>query len=292
MALLEKFETFMREIADNPNIKIEKNNIDEIKGEKPFISERAVRRAQETMGIEIPQEVYDHQAISSLRLKWTASGQYDWDNDVELRYLKGGFAIDGLLSALGGESSFWKNYNGDSRFWKTDYQQEAKAVYETFLPQLNDFQSSARGESEASDGTYGCILREKGVYPCPVYFFDSGMWFEMNMTVEQYYDAMMHCKAVYYWQYFYIDTDKIVKELANFNPRYLEYGAYYFNGPQGGATLDEYRDGIVTSSAHGVLIQMQTIIKRFPKLFPDVDLTYFKERCEALEKALQQSQPS
>lgn len=286
MELFEKFENFMREIANNPNIKIEKNNIDEIKNRKPFISERALLRAREAMGMEISEEVFQYGTIASLGLKWTASGGWDFNDEIELRYLKGGYEIDGLLYALGGRSTFWKYYNDDSRFWKTDHQLEAKAVYETFLPKLNVFQSSVRGESEASAGTYGCILCEKGVYPCPVYFYDSGMWFEMNMSVEQYYDAMLKCKGVHCWQYFYVDTDKIMKELGNFNPRYLEYGAYYFNGPKGGASTDEYRDGTVTSTAHGVLIQMQNIIYRFPKLFPDVDLTYFKERCNALEKAL------
>lgn len=104
------------------------------------------------------------------------------------------------------------------------------------------------------------------------------------MDLEEYYDTMIACKAVYYWQYFYIDTQEIVKKLGNYQPRYMEAGTYYFNGPK--PFLDRFKDGTFTYSAEGVLHQMKNIIKRFPKLFPNVDLTYFKERCEALEKAL------
>lgn len=275
MDILEKLEQLIITISNNNQLKVEKNNIEEIKESKDYISNMIFEQATKAIAVEIPKADYQYDSISSLILDWSAVAEPDET------YLWGGFQILGLFESLGYPSHFWKIYN-DSRFWKNNPQPEAEAISEEFLPKLNFFHKSGHGD----DGTFGCILREKGVYPCPIYFYDKGIWFKMDMTLGEYYDTMILCKAVFYWQYFYIDTAEIVMKLGNFKPRFKEYGAYYFEGPTGASFLDQYEDGTFTTSAEGVLHQMKIIIKRFPKLFPDVDLTYFKERCDALEKAL------
>ncbi len=275
MEVLEKLEDLITELCNNDAVIIGKNNLEEVKKGVDFFSERMLTRAQERMQMIIPKEDYKFHTIRSLTLDWSST-----TNEPNEAYLWGGFQLLSLIESLGTHSHFWDIYNNDSRFWKNNPQPEAEEIWREFLPKLNYFHKSGHG----NDGTYGCILREEGVYPCPVYFFDSGIWFEMNMSLEEYYDTMIACKAVYYWQYFYIDTYEIVKKLGGYKPVYIEYGAKYLQGPH--PFDDQFRDGTFTYSAEGVLHQMKNIVKRFPKLFPNVDLTYFKERCEALEKAL------
>jgi hypothetical protein len=274
MKVLEKLETLVTEICNNDKIHVEENNIDEIKN-RTFFSQRILSNAKEFMKVDFPEEDYQYDSISGLILDWSST-----TNEPDEEYIWGGYNILGLFETLGYPSNFWDIYNNDSHFWENNPQPEAEAIWKEFLPKLNYFHKSGHGD----DGTYGCILREEGVYPCPIYFFDSGIWFKMDMSLEEYYDTMIACKAVYYWQYFYIDTQEIVKKLGNYKPRYIEADAYYFRGPK--FTLDKFEDGTFTYSAEGVLHQMKNIVKRFPKLFPDVDITYFKAKCDTLEKAL------
>ncbi|WP_066435108.1 hypothetical protein [Chryseobacterium sp. CCH4-E10] len=274
MKVLEKLETLVTEICNNDKIHVEENNIDEIKN-RTFFSQRILSNAKEFMKVDFPEEDYQYDSISGLILDWSST-----TNEPDEEYIWGGYNILGLFETLGYPSNFWDIYNNDSHFWENNPQPEAEAIWKEFLPKLNYFHKSGHGD----DGTYGCILREEGVYPCPIYFFDSGIWFKMDMSLEEYYDTMIACKAVYYWQYFYTDTQEIVKKLGNYKPRYIEADAYYFRGPK--FTLDKFEDGTFTYSAEGVLHQMKNIVKRFPKLFPDVDITYFKAKYDTLEKAL------
>jgi hypothetical protein len=274
MKVIEKLDKFIKELYNNSLI-VNENNIEEVIKDAGFLSQRILTRAKDWIKVEIPEEDYQYNSISALTLDWSSK-----TNEPDEEYLWGGFKILGLFESLGYPSHFWDNYNNDNRFWKNNPQPEAEAVWQEFLPKLNYFHKSGHGD----DGTYGCILREEGVYPCPIYFFDSGIWFKMDMSLEEYYNTMIACKSVYYWQYFYIDTQEIVKKLGNYKPVYIEYDSKYLQGPH--PFSDKFKDGTFTYSAEGVLYQMKNIIKRFPKLFPDVDLTYFKERCNALEKAL------
>lgn len=275
MTILEKLEQLIIEISDNKIIRVDKNNLAKVKENAGFLSQRLLQKAQERMKLEIPKEDYQYDSIGSLTLDWSASA-----NQSDEEYIWGGFRLLSIIESLGVHSHFWDIHNNDPRFWENNPQPEAEAIWKDFLPKLNYFQRSGHGE----DGTFGCILREEGIYPCPVYFFDSGIWFKMDMSLEEYYDTMIASKAVYYWQYFYIDTQEIVKKLGNYKPVFIEAGAKYVEGPH--PFSDKFKDGTFTYSAEGVLHQMKNIIKRFPKLFPDADLTYFKERCNALENAL------
>lgn len=275
MKILQKLENLINGISNNEKINVDKNNIEEVKKSATFFSQRLLSRAEERINLKIPEEDFQYDSVGSLILDWDSS-----TNESDEEYLWGGFQLLSLIESLGVHSHFWDIYNNDSRFWKNNPQPEAEAIWKEFLPKLNYFQKSGHG----NDGTYGCILREEGIYPCPIYFFDSGIWFKMDMNLEEYYDTMIVCKAVYYWQYFYINTEEIVKKLGDFKPVYIEYDAKYLQGPH--PFSDKFKDGTFTYSAEGVLHQMKNIIRRFPKLFPEVDLVYFKEKCDALEKAL------
>ena len=274
--MLEKFEDFINDLHENEHLS---DVIDSILENRRLLKYRDVEENFEEVynatKIKVSKGDWKYEEIGSLTLDWNAT-----TNVPNEEYLWGGFKFHTFSSALESPSYFWDIYNNDIRFWKNNPQPEAEAVWKEFLPKLNYFHKSGHGD----DGTYGCILREEGVYPCPVYFFDSGIWFKMDMSLEEYYNTMIACKAVYYWQYFYIDTQEIVQKLGNYKPVFIEYGAKYVEGPH--PFSDKFKDGTFTYSAEGVLHQMKNIIKRFPKLFPDVDLAYFKERYDALEKAL------
>ncbi|MBB5332609.1 hypothetical protein [Chryseobacterium koreense] len=276
--MLEKFEQFISELKENPLVNVREESTAD---NRELLEYRNIKKYFEKVfektKIHVPQEDWKYEDLGALSLDWDAT-----TNEPDEHYLWGGFQLHNFSAALSTRSNFWKRYNDSPRFWKNNPQPEAEAIWETFLPKLNYINGSGHG----SDGTFGCILREEGIYPCSVYFFDSGIWFEMDMNLETYYNTMIDCKAVYYWQYFYIETEEIVKKLGSFKPVFIEYDEKYLEGPHPFA--DKFRDGTFTYSAEGILHQMKNIIKRFPTLFPDFDLTYFKEKCDALEKTLKQ----
>ncbi|MEW7281344.1 hypothetical protein ABW636_22380 [Aquimarina sp. 2201CG1-2-11] len=275
--MLELFSKFLSEIGGNKQIRVNKNTLqEEIELGQYRNMERSLRRANKILKLELPEIDFEKFIkLGSLILDWDISNTDD-KND----YLWGGYQIHGFASALGSPSHFWDTYNSGNRAFKNNPNPKDEAIYEEFLPKLNYFHKSGHGD----DGTFGCFLREEGVYPCPIYFYDSGIWFPMNMSLDEYYESMMKCNAVYYWQYFYIDTDLIVEKLGNYKPIYEEYGAQYATGPC--PFLDLYKEGTLVTSAEGVLHQMKIIIKRFPKIFPSYDVNFFQERHNALEEAI------
>ncbi|WP_234109207.1 MULTISPECIES: hypothetical protein [Chryseobacterium] len=276
--MLEKFEQCINELKENALVNVREENTAKNRRLLPFRDYKEnFDEVYAALKVNVPEADYQYEDLGALSLDWDAV-----TDQPDEEYLWGGFKILGLLESLGLHSHFWDIYNNDNRFWSNNPQPEAEAVWKDFLPKLNYFQKSGHGD----DGTFGCILREEGIYPCPVYFYDSGIWFKMDLSLEEYYNTMIDCKAVYYWQYFYIATEEIVQKLGNFKPVFIEYDEKYLEGPH--PFGDKFRDGIFTYSAEGVLHQMKNIIKRLPKLFPDMDLTYFKEKCDALEKALKQ----
>ncbi len=277
MELLEKFEQFINELKNNPLVKVREENTAKNRRLLPFRDYKEnFDEVYAALKVNVPEADYQYEDLGALSLDWDAV-----TDQPDEEYLWGGFQLHTFSAALSSRSNFWNRYNSQ-RFWKNNPQPEAEAVWETFLPKLNYINGSGHG----SDGTFGCILREEGIYPCPVYFYDSGIWFKMDLSLEEYYNTMLDCKAVYYWQYFYIATEEIEQKLGNFKPVFIEYDEKYLEGPH--PFGDKFRDGTFTYSAEGVLHQMKNIIKRFPKLFPDMDLTYFKEKCDALEKAINQ----
>lgn len=275
--MLEKFEQFINELKNNPHISVNEESVADNRELMDFIDYKEnFNEVYEELRVHVPEADYKYEDLGALSLDWDAT-----TNEPDEEYLWGGFQLHTFSSALSSPSNFWKRYNDSPRFWKNNRQPEAEAICEAFLPKLNYI----NGSGHSSDGTFGCILREDGIYPCPVYFYDSGIWFKMDLSLEEYYEKMLNSKAVYYWQYFYVATEEIVQKLGNFKPIFIEADTKYLEGPTAGLE-DKFRDGTFTYSAEGVLHQMKNIIKLFPKLFPDMDLTHFKEKCDALKKAL------
>lgn len=274
--MLNDFIAFLSKLTDNRSLRIIENTVSDVINKNDFRQfDRKYKRANKILKVGIPIEDFKKfLSLGSLTLDWSIALPQNLGN------LWGGFQIHGYASALGSPSHFWDTYNSGNRVWKHNPYPEDEAIYKEFLPKLNYFQKSGHGD----DGTYGCFLREEGVYPCAIYFYDSGIWFPMDLTLEEYYEAMIASNAVYYWQYFYIDTALIVKKLGNYKPIYEEYGSKYATGPC--PFLDKYKNGELVTSAQGVLYQMKIIIDSFPEIFPGYDLTFFKEKYQALEKAL------
>jgi len=286
MSALKKIEGFISELYSNDKIKINKESVEENRELMVFRdNEESFEEAYEEIRIKVPKEDWHYNDIGSLLLDWSVI-------NVENReYLYGGFLFNTFAGVLGEPSYFWKIYN-DSRFWKSYKNEEEEQMCNDFLPKLNCFHKSGHGD----DGTFGCLLREKGQYPCPIYFYDNGVWFEMDMSLEEYYDKMIACKAVMLWQYFYLDTSEIIRKLGEYKPVYEDVDS---KGPTGGLgykwvglyyeyyVKDEHSpEVLLTSVAEGVLLHMKRVLKMFPRLFPDMDITFFQEKHDALEKAL------
>jgi hypothetical protein len=192
------------------------------------------------------------QQLSSLTFSWSNS-----KNTGKLLY--GGFQINGFTSCFTSLSVFWQP-DGQGC---TDKEKE-------FYSKLNWFHKSAYG----SDGAYGCFYREHGVYPCPVYFYDLGETFLMNMNLGEYYEKMLENKAVALWEYFYIDPKEIITKY-----KYLDCSLWNHLHMNLGNK----------SRAEGVLVHMNYIIDLFPGLFPDFDLSFLKAKRDLYKQTLENS---
>lgn len=163
----------------------------------------------------------------------------------ENEFIYGGFLLNGFSEALIYDSDFWKIYNPINGQSLDDKEEE-------FLKKLNWFDKQAWGD----DGKYSCFLREPGEFPPKLYFYDSGAYFPMTITFDEYFDAMIASCGVRGWQYFYIDIP------------------------------DEFPD-FKEVNKNVVLKDLEFIIEMLPKLFPDKDFTYHINRMDYLRSKLE-----
>lgn len=248
---------FIQNLSSNSKIVIEENNFNEAEKLKQFdgyqrIIKDAIQRVYTDTGIEISQYDHDLFELFSIRVDWTN------DNDDDNPYLYGSFFIADMANALRIPSQFWKVYNDP----------QPNSIEESELQKLACFQRSAHGD----DGTFGCFYREPPNYPCKIYFYDNGAFCPMNLTLREYFIAMLDCNAVVLWQYFYLQTDQLLNMLNGLN---CANWISLYNDLEGNP-----------SRAEGLAIHMERVIALFPDLFPDFDLTFFKSQLIKLKVAI------
>ena len=238
------------------NVDINSIYIDEVEElNKTRNYNRIVEKISGKLDIDILEEDYHFFNYTGMRLDWDNS-----KNNGFHEYLFGGFDLYGINSALVYPTKFHESY----------YTPELSNRDKNLISQLGYFQKSGHGD----DGVFGCLLREKGVYPPKLYLFDHNVIFPLDMTFQQYFDNMLKCNAVTLWQYFFIEPEVIVDKLKDISIEKWH-------------SLYEDKLGDV-SRAHGVLAHMEKVVRMFPRLFPDTDITFFQEKYDALEKALKE----
>ena len=187
--------------------------------------------------IYISEYYYAFFNVSILKSCWS----YTNENN---EFIYGGFLFNGISEALAQSSKFWDVFNSLNRYKPSEEEL-------AFLKKLNWFEKQAWGD----DGKFGCFLREPGDFPPKIYFYDSGAYFPMNTSLEEYFDAMIASCAVRGWQYFYIDFPDEFPELRKVN-------------------------------REKVLAELTRTITVLPRLFPDKDFSYHEKRFYEIKEKL------
>lgn len=236
---LNKFKQLTNYLVSNAFIKVEETNIDDCFELVEYLNvDGMIESVFNTTGIIIPQDSRKFAYVTGIRLDWVYSKNEDW--------IYGGYAMD-FFDCLWSPSHFWKIYNDPPE----------SAEEQSFLENLVYFQKSGHGD----DGTFGCFLRNQD-FDKSIIFYDSGCYFKMSIGLEEYMEALLKYKAVCAWQYFFIEPQLIIKSLKDISAENwaitsIDYDNLRFQG----------------SKVNAVLFHMDKIIRLFPKLFPDVDLS-------------------
>jgi len=230
MELVKKYNDFFNVISNNV---ILSDDYVKNKWKKPKTLDENVLN----MVLEDIEDDYEYVLKESEKeLILFASSSLAWTNSNE-SFIYGGFKINGLWEALVVKSSFWKI--DFSLAPDAEVPEELK-----HFEQLNWFEQQAW----ADDWRYGCFIREKGVFPPKIAFFDKNWYTPMGLDLEGYFDAMFASCAVQGWQYFYIDYNQEIPHLEK------------------------------------AVEDMERAVKLLPKLFPDMDFSYHAQKLEELKQ--------
>ena len=205
------------------------------------LSERLLKRKAPLLSEKWNISIKDQDLIifnlSSISICWSYTNK-------ENQFIYGGFHFNGFSEALIQDSDFWDLSNSIN-----EYQPDEKEV--DFLKKLNWFEKQSWGD----DGRYSCFLREAGNFPLKIYFYDNSAYFPMNLTLEEYFEAMIASCAVRGWQYFYIDIPENFPNLVRINKSI-------------------------------VLKDAELAVELLPKLFPDKDFSYHIGRMDYIRDRL------
>ena len=194
------------------------------------------RYIAETRGIKIPENENQSLASTIFSVCWRAFKNGD--------FIYGGFEMNGYHEIFLNNSDFWCVYNS-----LNSHKPPAEEL--EFLKKLNWFEK----QSWSDDGKFGCFLRQPGDFPLPIYFYDSGAYFSMPLSLEAYFDAMIDSCAVRGWQYFYIDIPEQFPEFREVNK-------------------------------HKVLAEMELTLNLLPNLFQNKDFSYHMNRFEGFKNII------
>ena len=238
MNIIQKLQGFIDYLLRNKTIEID----EEITSSKVIVSsdffiDNQIKSIYMNKGIKIGDNYRYFFSISDLSSCWC----YTNENN---EFIYGGFWFNGLSEALAQTSKFWDVFNSLNRYRPSEEEL-------AFLKKLNWFEKQAWGD----DGKFGCFLREPGDFPPKIYFYDSGAYFPMNTSLEEYFDAMIASCAVRGWQYFYIVFPDEFPELREVNKE-------------------------------KVLAELTRTITVLPRLFPDKDFSYHEKRFYEIKEKL------
>lgn len=175
--------------------------------------------------------------ISGISTCWSYTNE-------ENQFIYGGFHFNGFGEALIQDSDFWDLSNSIN-----EYQPDNKEL--EFLKKLNWFEKQSWGD----DGRYGCFLRVAGDFPPQIYFYDNSIYYPINLSLEEYFKAMIASCAIRGWQYFYID-------------------------------IPDHFPSLIRVNKEIVLKDVELAVELLPKLFPDKDFSYHIGKLEYLRSKL------
>jgi len=192
-----------------------------------FVLDWVLETIQEDYGVTLDKSREELIHFGGASQAWTNGGD---------SFIYGGFRIKGLLDAL----------TLTSGFWKTDF---SLAPYAAVPEELKHFEQLEWFERQAwaDDWRFGCFIREKGIFPPRIAFFDKNWYTPMDLTLEEYYEAMFASCAVKGWQYFYIDYHQELPHLE------------------------------------GALEDMEKAVRLLPEIFPGRDFSYHRKKLEELK---------
>jgi hypothetical protein len=193
------------------------------------LSERFLKKdvslLSEKWNINMNDEDLKYFNLSGVSICWSYTNELN-------QFIYGGFHFNGFGEALIQDSDFWDLSNSINEYQPDDKELE-------FLKKLNWFEKQSWGD----DGRYGCFFRQAGDFPPQIYFYDNSTYFPMNLTLDEYFQAMTASCAVRGWQYFYIDIPDNIPSLVRVNKDI-------------------------------VLKDVELAVELLPKLFPDRDFSY------------------
>jgi len=225
---LEKIFDFILMLESNKNIKIS-NLKKDIFANDPFLQKLQIETANKYMEFIADENhpIIKYYPYSVLEIAWTHSAK---------TFIYGGFKFSDWFIALSLKSNFWK----------IDF---SLAAASEVPDELKHFEKLSWFEEQSwcDDWRFGCFIQEKGIFPPQLAFFDKNWFTKLNMSFDEYFEAMFSSCAVAGWQYFYID-------------RYQEI-------PNKQKAIDD----------------MEKAVTFLPQLFPEMDFSYHKSRLEFIK---------
>ena len=187
---MNSFNTFVDKITKNQKLSID-SDATYLELIKP--SSRSIRRKRNSFKKSYDYLLEDgdffYFQFASLTLDWEYTA-------APYKFVTGGFTFNGMIDAL----TFY------SDFWKGAFSLAPDAVVPDHLKkfeQLGWFERQYR-----DDKRIGCFVKQPGVFPPQIAFYNRG-WFQItDWTFEEYLEKMLRMYAVKGWQFFFIDFDK------------------------------------------------------------------------------------
>lgn len=230
--VIEQFQAFKKELLNNPRLtdRSDRERWVDPDGLEEGVLEMVVEDIQRDYGVKLAGGDTDYIEFDGSFLMWHVA-----DNE----FLYGGFTINGL----------WESLVVPSQFWKVDFSLPPDAAVPDELAhfeKLGWFEKQAWGDDER----FGCFIREPGTFPPHIAFFDRNWYVPMELSLEEYFEAMFASCAVKGWQYFYIDITK--------------------DTPHVDAALED----------------MERAVRLLPAIFPQRDFGYHAERLRQVKVRL------
>lgn len=210
----------------------------------------------EKAGIEFNDDDIKILSLTSLEMKW----QKPYFKDLS-GHIYGGASFS-IYGSLCGDQDEWLRENPLS------HPQE-------LVDNLYAFNDSEIVRHMSQKGR-GCFYREPGKWPLDIYFFDKGVRIKMDMSLEEYIQALIDSCAIAYWQYFYVDIDELVKQNKEM---LLRYGGFN-SSPSNDEELDSPR-------LKYLIQELDIFVANLPLSFPEKDFSYHQNRLAQIKEKAQ-----
>lgn len=242
---------FVEELSENSLIELESENLEFVKFKLKRDSYLEFSEdIKENLDIDLSK---DELEIDGFQVKWHKPYFKD-----SLGHIYGGFSfnVDGGLFG-----------DQDERIKENPLNHPQELV-----DNLYSFNDSEIVRHMSQNGR-GCFYREKGKWPLDIYFFDKGVRIKMDMSLEEYVQALIDSCAIAYWQYFYVDMDELVKQNKQM---LLRYGGFN-SSPSNDEDLDSPR-------LKYLIDELEIFVANLPISFPEKDFSYHKNRLAQIKE--------